>query len=56
MSYYDTERACNSMNAYLATIDDQEEFNFIGSTLLENYSSNDDLIWVNKRNYIFNFK
>ena len=38
MTYYDTQQACYSMNAYLASIDTQNEFRYITSSLLPKFS------------------
>ena len=47
MSYYQARDACSIMRGYLATIEDQSEFNFLTQTLLNtNVTKNYVAVWV----------
>ena len=50
MKFNEAKVACNIMGGYLATIDDQIEFDFLSKTLLNNTNlknANPPFVWVN---------
>ncbi len=56
MTFYQTREACNIMGGYLATVDDQIEFDFITKTLLNNSTlKNGSTPWIWVNNTLVNF-